>query len=188
MDTKKKNKRDAALKENDRVFIAALMLRSVTIANIRDKLEERNRENDTPYQDGTFSLSSISIWQECKIILAEWKAEREEYLDERIDLELKKIDTIEEACWTAWDESIKGKQRVKLNSDINDQNIQSIKEITTETSPGDSRYIDKIQWCIDKRLEILGLKTKRIDLTSKGRRIKGAGTCRITYAGVNDNE
>jgi len=33
-----------------------------------------------------------------------------------------------------------------------------------------------------------GLPKQSTDITSQGRRIKGAGTCRITYAGVNDNE
>lgn len=183
-------KRDTALKENDRSFIAGLMLRSVTIESIREQLEKRNRDENTPYGDGSFSLSSVTIWKECKIILSEWKAEREEYLDERIDLELKKIDYIEEACWVAWDESRDGKHRTKIEGGtvLKDGTVLAgnVKERTLESGSGDTRYIEKIQWCIDKRLEILGFKTKHIDLTSKGRRIKGAGSVKITYAGVNE--
>ena len=184
------HKRDEEQKESDRVFIASKMIRSVPVREIMDLLEDHNKALGLEYKDGSSRLSRQQIWNDTKIILKQWRAEREEFLDDRMDFELKKIDAIEEALWEAWEKSKEGKRKTRIDGGVVDSSGKSlggnILDRTLESSPGDSKYMERIQWCIDKRLEILGFKVN-LNVNIKGKRVKGAGKIRVTYNGFNEN-
>lgn len=183
-------KRTESIKENDRMFIAELMLKSVPLWSMREQLQQKNIDEKIFYKDKTQTLSTGLIGKECQLILKQWRSEREEYIDDRLDLEIKKLDKIEEECWIAWEKSLKGTRKTKLKGGTFDENDGTytggkLKERQLETNAGEVKYLERIQWCIDKRLEILGFKVKKIDITSTGKRITGAGVVKISYGDLN---
>ncbi len=71
--------------------------------------------------------------------------------------ELARVDHLEREYWEAWERSV-GEHRTKT--------------LKTEEINGDPRYLSGIQWCINKRCELLGLDApSKTDITSGGKSI-----------------
>lgn len=98
--------------------------------------------------------------------LQEWKDERLKKIDDQKAVELQRIDKLEQTYWQAWEKSLedvkktKNKQRAvpKASGEGTEMSVFSAdKEIATEERLGDPRYLQGVQWCIQKRCEILGI-------------------------------
>lgn len=160
-------KRTETQRTHDKAIISSLMARNNKVRDIATELNRRNKEEGVDY-----SLSFQQVHYDMKKILAEWKNERSENIDELIENELAKIDEIERECWIAWEKSKEGKQKIQRDGGVvnadGDLVGTKISKIELDESYGDTKYLDRIQWCIEKRTELLGLKTVHIDYTSKG--------------------
>jgi hypothetical protein len=88
--------------------------------------------------------------------------------------ELAKIDNLEREYWEAWRRSTEDKEvdTTKAIPDKEDPSMGRTKEKTQrrEGQAGDPRFLAGVQWCINKRAEIIGLdagvKSLSVDLTS----------------------
>lgn len=160
-----KNKRSNIQKQNDRTFISKLMARNNNVRAIARLLNESNLSEGIDY-----TLSFQQVHYDMKLILKEWKEMRHGSIDELIDREILKIDHLEEEAWHAWEASKTGRQKIVRDGGvIVDGTVTggSIDKIEFNDSNGDTKYLDKVEWCIERRIELLGLKTVKIEHSGK---------------------
>jgi hypothetical protein len=142
-------------KERDRGFIATLFVKNYGLVEMSNKLHEFVKEAGDDYK-----LTPQQIWYDCKQILIEWKKTRLKEIDDYIDIELKKLDRIENELWVAWDKSKTGKFRKKLKGGEIDAsgNLSGgkLKEQVFEETSGNSKYLDLILDVMERRAKLLG--------------------------------
>lgn len=144
-----KKQRTSFQREKDLITIANLYLQGQTQAQIGVKLK----------------LSRQQIGYDIKEIIQEWRAEYIEDINEKITIELNKINLVESECWLAWEKSKKVKKQITEFRD-GYKNLNSTITNKYDNLPND-RYMDKIKWCIETRLKLLGLlpvKAREVNL------------------------
>ncbi len=160
-----KNKRGHFERENDLQRITELYLkqyRQVDIAKI-------------------IGVSQQQISWDLREVQRRWLALEMHDMTEIKHRELDKIDTLEREYWQAWERSKgkklsdlptqnpKPKKKRKLSNDVLDEVAEFLEEgqpekveatIVNVSDPyGDPRYLTGVQWCINRRLVLLGLDT-----------------------------
>jgi len=124
--------------ERDRRRIAQMYLQGMLQSEIGEELE----------------LSQPTVSNELKLIQREWFAERINDVHERKMLELAKVDNLELEYWDAW-------RRSQKNAETRREEIGGKyggKEVFVEQGQvGDPSFLQGVQWCINKRCELLGL-------------------------------
>lgn len=121
-------------------------------------------------------VNQSTISRDLKAIQKEWLDVAISNFDELKALELAKIDNLEVEYWDGWKRSKENKEveirkMVELGKGGKDDRGDARKEATKreEGQAGDPRFLQGIQWCINKRAEILGLNAPfRHDITSGG--------------------
>ena len=95
-----------------------------------------------------------------------WQMSAIANLDQRKRIELAKIDNLEREYWQSWLTSGGSAGVTKTVETITSDGSEKAKEggksstkIWEET--GDVRYLSGVQWCINKRCEILGINAPR---------------------------
>jgi len=139
----------------DRTLIAKWLLQNISYRDMITKLAEHNKEAGKDYE----IKSTGQIAHDVKAILREWQDERKDIIDLVVDRELKKLDVIEAEMWAAWEKSKGGKRTTKIDGGSTAGGAVSggtIKERSIEDTFGDTRFMDKILTCMDKRKELLG--------------------------------
>ncbi len=151
-------KRTKGDKDRDYAFISDLYCKGYEFREIAKKLNTVN-----PY-----SLSHVQVFNDVKLIVARWR----EYAAQAIDVlkaeELSKINKLEKTYWEAWERSLKprltkskeidGTPRKNALPGEEQYTITKQKKYEREEeSDGNPAYIAGIQWCVNKRCEILGL-------------------------------
>lgn len=159
-------KRTISQTQQDAILITDLFVKNTPLREITIKVNERSREQGFGYE-----ISLEQVFYDVKKILAEWKKDRHEMIDNMVEIELAKLDKIETECWVAFEGSKNGKLKTRIEGGIvlPDGSISkgNVIDRTIETSVGDVRFLDRIQACIEKRIEILGLsKPKKIQLSN----------------------
>jgi hypothetical protein len=87
----------------------------------------------------------------------EWKRERIDVFEERLLIELSKLDHLESEAWKAWENS--KRDSVKIAEKINNLGSE-----TTETIEGQNPskgYLEMVFKCIEMRLKILSVLPKK---------------------------
>jgi hypothetical protein len=103
-------------------------------------------------------IARSTVTTDLKAIHQEWLASSLRDFDEAKARELARIDTIEMEYWEAWEKSKKEKKTTTSGKETTDEGLERKKaSVRLEETPGDPRYLQGIQWCIDKRCKILGL-------------------------------
>ena len=146
-------KRTKTQRARDHKRIADLYLRGWTQMDIAEELE----------------TSNATICRDLKTLHAAWlKSSLEDY-DEAKGRELAKIDKLEFEYWLAWERSYQNKE-VGTRKTVSTGELERREAIKREERQfGDPRFLTGIQWCINKRCEVLGLDApKKIDATSDG--------------------
>lgn len=158
------SKRSDEQREADLALISKLLLReNMSKTEIAQEIS-KNR----PYQ---LSTSMVNI--DVNLLLSRW---RDTYLSDTDILkgrELRRIDELESAYWDSYERSLKGASSVIENitefssedkigmDDSNAEETGRVKKATSRKSvserDGEVRFLNGIQWCINKRCEILGL-------------------------------
>lgn len=127
-------------RDNDLVRISKLYLQGHTqleIANI-------------------IGVSRQQITYDIKQLYLEWKRERIDVFEERLLLELSKLDHLESEAWKAWENS--KRDNLKISEKINNLGSE-----TTETIEGQNPskgYLEMVFKCIEMRLKILSVLPK----------------------------
>ena len=148
----------------DRVEIATLYLqgkRQFEIAQILSTDQARE-----------YTLTQQTISRDLKMIQRDWQRSAIIKFDEARAQELAKIDNLEREYWRAWERSkTEKKQTVKQRTE--GAELKELTRVQEWEAIGDHRFLEGIQWCINRRCELLGLdapKRMRIfeeDLLSK---------------------
>lgn len=145
-------KRTEGQRELDLLFIQTLYVRGDTLRHIARQLNA-----ERPY-----SLSHQTIANDVNDLLNRWRKAMVEKIDELQAAELLRINGVEREAWEAWERSKDKREKTLAETKTGkgsgkDQRTQ----ITSETLIGDPRFLEKVQWCINKRCEILGLDAPR---------------------------
>jgi hypothetical protein len=108
----------------------------------------------------------LSVTQQCvaKDVAAlerEWLASAVVDIDAAKAKELARIDRLERVAWGAWRRSCRQKERATTRMERKmDEAAQRAKAITskaTEARDGNPEYLKRVEWCINKRCELLKL-------------------------------
>ncbi|OPZ76108.1 MAG: hypothetical protein BWY79_01776 [Actinobacteria bacterium ADurb.Bin444] len=106
-----------------------------------------------------------------KHLHGEWLKQATENIATLKARELAKVDGLERTYWAAWERSCREAKRKSLKTEgtitreITDpdgstrfvQQVPAEQVLTTEERVGDKRYLEGVQWCIDRRCKILGV-------------------------------
>lgn len=126
--------RDTKLREFHRSEIARFYLQGITQIEMAERL----------------GINKNTVTADLKIIQARWRESALVDINEARQIEMARIDQLEREYWRAWENSL----RDKITAYTNNQRGNSGKK---EQQFGDPRYLQGVQWCIEKRCKILGI-------------------------------
>lgn len=165
-------RRSPAQVTRDRRRIADLYLRGWLQADIAAELK----------------IDQSTVSRDLSALQEEWRQSTLVDLNEAKSKELAKVDQLEREYWEAWERSKENAEvevteqigtRRKLKQGEKDTGEPAIvperlkKYKRVEGQSGNPSFLAGIQWCINKRCEILGLNApKNVDLTSGGEKIQ----------------
>lgn len=157
-------KRTEGEREVDLIEIAKLYMTGETQQTIADHISKIR-----PY-----SLTRVTIHNDLKVLHERWKESQLVDFDTAKAKELAKIDRLENEYWFAW------KRSLRMSEEIISEKIQDSQTTQSGTTPGyarekikkkevttfgDPRYLQGVQWCVDKRCAIFGLDApKKVDI------------------------
>lgn len=164
MNRKRNTQRRNHMKEGRKEIIAPLYKRGWSIAKIAE--EVRTRLNTT--------CSTRTVWNDIRELLDEWRESRIQDVDQRLQLELERIDDAVQELWEQWDKSKEDRvrehnKRVGVPVPLQDGNGQPTGENTeivtvkrenlTENvvGLGNPAYIAEIRQQLSERRKLLGL-------------------------------
>jgi len=147
----------------DRARIAEWYLKGKTQAWIATELSRIYYPDRAPISQQQISL-------DMKAIIQGWKEVALKDVVELRQAELEKVNRMENEYWDAWERSCANKQtkaaRKRLGKDADAGN--TVQSVTDESRDGNPAFMAGIQWCINKRCELLGLnaptKSQNVDI------------------------
>ena len=148
-------KRSRDEKKRDRSIIAKLYLKGLFQSDIPTRLQELTGDE--------YKLSQQQISYDLKIVRRYWMWSAVKAIDQRKNQELAKIDHLEQTYWGAWERSVDETTQKTNLSQISGGEQESPKRVSPsknknrEVKSGDPRFLQGVQWCIQKRIQILGL-------------------------------
>lgn len=153
-------KRNEAQHSRDLDRVAHLYLRGYSHQQIAEIISA-----EQPY-----TISRQMITKDISTIRELWVKSASLAYEEAIGRELAKIDELERAAWDSFEKSI-GDKKMELKEVVkttgagepDGQRIRAISK--TATDRGTTKYLEIVQWCIEKRVELLGIKTASASLT-----------------------
>lgn len=105
-----------------------------------------------------YRLTQQQISLDIKHLQKTWLAASMRDFDAARAEELKKVDNLERIHWEAWEKSCKDRP-MRKGKEKYDPSMYDGRD-------GNSKHLDGVKWCINKRCEILGLdKPKKLALT-----------------------
>jgi len=102
-------------------------------------------------------IAQQQVSYDLKAIFADWRKTRDADLTHHLNEQLAKIDTLELEYWDAWRRSCEDRKRTVKEQRKGVESQTSRAAITEESMLGNPSYLAGVQWCIAKRVEILGL-------------------------------
>lgn len=158
------SKRTEEQKADDLQFCTRLFLMGYKYADISRMLNCHIMERGDSY-----TITGASIFYDMKKLLNEWKKESFDNIEEHVKKEVHKLDLMEYELWVAWEASKTGKIRKKSSSRPSRDELKDsydTNETTTETSPGNPRFLQLILEVMQRRAKLLGFDAPvKIDVT-----------------------
>jgi hypothetical protein len=108
---------------------------------------------------GQLGISQGTVCSDLKAVREEWRQSTIRDFDEARGMELKKLELIEQECWSAWQRSQKPQQSASFQGE--GPGPQSHKRVANRY--GDPRFLEQVNKCIAQRRALLGL-----DVASQG--------------------
>jgi len=144
-------KRTSVQREHDLRIEAELYLKGWYQYQIADYISER-REYD---------ISQGQISHDLRYLRERWLDSALVAIDRRQAEELARINQLERQYWEAWENSLQDHERDRVEEGA--QGSRTLHE--TRTTDGNPRYLEGIQWCIERRIEMFGLNApKKLDV------------------------
>jgi hypothetical protein len=129
-------------------------------------LQGIKRQNELAQRVG---VDRSTVSRDLKALNARWKETAVRDLDAAKGQELERIDLLEQEYWQAWEKSKNGHETTTTEQTTTPDGERTKAGIRREDQHGDPRYLAGVQWCIDKRCEILGLNNAhKVHLTGEG--------------------
>jgi len=115
-----------------------------------------------------FGVTQQQISHDLKVIYRLWRQSSIRDFDEIKQRELIKIDNLEKEYWNAWEKSKEDYEKTRKK--YQDKQLKELQKEDMVLS-GDPRFLSGVQWCINKRCEILGInapvKTENTNIERK---------------------
>lgn len=141
----------------DRAIVAEMYLKGETQHDIAAYLEER--------RDYNYNRSKVA--NDIQRLRETWEQSALMDFHRRRAQELAKIDLLEQEYWEAWEESrepyqertVEGEPAAneELNGHPGALDVDEVSYTRKEPKSGNPQFLRGIQWCINKRCELLGL-------------------------------
>lgn len=103
----------------------------------------------------SYTVTQAIISRDLKTIQERWQASAIRSFDEAKANELAKIDNLELTYWSQWQASIEPVVKRRTSKKVDGQVTEATQEVSLGT--GDPRFLQGVQWCIDRRCKLLGL-------------------------------
>ena len=121
------------------------------------------------------NLSGPTVCRDLKALHKEWIASALIDIDAAKSKELARIDRLEREYWTAWWRSIEDaetttKKAVETATETRKEAVQ-----TAKGQSGDPRFLQGVQWCIERRCKILGIDAPKEHIVTWRERAKAEG-------------
>ena len=144
----------------DRKKIAELYLKGWIQADIADEI----------------GIDQSTVSRDISMLIGEWKKSALVDINEAKSQELAKVNVLEIEYWTAWkksqDDAVTLVEEKNMSGKDKKSAVMSKKEQEKRIGQvGDPAYLRGVQWCIEKRCNLLGLdapKQDKIDLSTHG--------------------
>lgn len=147
--------------------MAAPKRRPIQIERDRREIAERYLEGKTQaaiaeYLNGRagigYKLTRQMIGYDLKALQSQWRESALINIDEAKAKELAKIDRLEWEYWIAWERSCADAETITEKGKGTGTAVQDFeKTIQRRGQAGDPRFLQGVQWCIDRRCKILGV-------------------------------
>lgn len=115
-----------------------------------------------------FKVTQQQISSDLKVIYRLWRQSSIRDFDEMKQRELIKIDNLEKEYWSAWEKSKEDYEKTRKK--YLDKQLKELQKEDMILS-GEPRFLSGVQWCINKRCEILGInapvKTENTNIDRK---------------------
>lgn len=135
----KGKRRSPAEISRDRRRISDLYLQGLLQSEIAEQLE----------------VGQATVSRDLKALRDEWLEDSKANFDEAKSRELAKIDRLEREYWQAWGHSCKDAETLRQEGDPKQPPTKVVK--TSKGQAGDPRFLQGVQWCIERRCKILGV-------------------------------
>lgn len=106
--------------------------------------------------------TQATVSRNLKAIREEWLKSALVNFNEAVAKELAKVDNLERVYWESWERSLEPFKSKTVKAKGNPRTEEELKAnaeqtLKTEDRNGDPRYLQGVQWCIEKRCKLLGL-------------------------------
>lgn len=105
----------------------------------------------------TIGVCDAVVSKDLRVLEEQWKRHAIESIDKHKANELAKINRMEREAWTAWRKSKKAREISTARTKKTRRGGESEAMLRKEQTAGETEYMKIVQWCINKRCELLGL-------------------------------
>jgi hypothetical protein len=134
------NKRTPFEVEHDRTRIAHLYLTRIPQGEIAEQL----------------AMTQQMVSYDLAAIKREWRKARVRDFDADLNRELARVEALELEYWEAWRAS-KRPRKHETTQQRQAETVALVVTIRTDESEGNPQFLAGVQWCIDRRIKLLGL-------------------------------
>jgi hypothetical protein len=142
-----------ARKLNEKALIVGLYLQGNSMARVRELAEE---------QTGGHRFGRDIIRKYITEATEEWKASKQDMVENHKAIELEKINRLEATYWDAWARSceVQTKTTRVKNKNAKEGGRLALAQVRDDErqTMGDPRFLTGIQWCTEMRCKILGIE------------------------------
>ena len=138
--------------------------------NKKQIIEERRQKIAALYLKGApqfqiakeVEVTQAQVSKDLKVLTARWRESSLIDINEAKMKELAKIDQLEQEYWTAWEKSKEDYQQTMKKAKGTTEKVNYQEKVVKEMIVyGDPRFLQGIQWCIDKRCKIFGVEAPK---------------------------
>lgn len=126
---------------------------------------------ETLARDYGIAISVAQVCLDIKAVRAEWREEYREEINELKLRELGKIDNLERTYWEGFERSQRDRERrqTKRKREPGEKGdggkpaalVAEETAVIVEGKDGDHRWLAGVQWCIERRIALLGIEAPR---------------------------
>lgn len=107
------------------------------------------------------------ISKDLKRIHEDWLKENTHNIDILKQRELSKIDNLEREYWESWEKSKENYQQKIIKAKGDKEKASAVERTTKDVIVyGDPRFLQGIQWCVERRCMIMGIDAPKVSKVS----------------------